>query len=487
MSTHFVNGRWFEGTGPLLATISPVDGSPLAKLKEADLSLVDEAAIKAKSAFDAWSSMHFVERVERLIAFKILLTKEKETISLTISKETGKPLWESMQEAQSMIDKITLAKIAFKQRCRPAVSYAGNYPVKTLFKPKGALAVLGPFNFPGHLPNGHIIPALIAGNTIVYKPSEKTPLTGKLYTELMEQAKLPPGVFNMVQGGKNIGEALARSPHLNGLLFTGSHQAGLSLSKIFADHPYKILALEMGGNNPLIIDEVQDMRFACYIAIQSAFLSSGQRCSCARRLIVQNGPFAEEFLSMLSENAERLEIGSPFEEKEHYMGPLISVEAVTNLLTAQENLLALGGKSILVAKKHGQNGAFVTPGIIDVTSIKDRPDEEYFGPFLQVRRVNSFQEALEEANNTRFGLTASLVSEKRHHFELFEKKVHAGILNWNTPTTGGSSRSSFGGLKESGNNRASAFFAADYCSSPIASMETEFTRMPTKLPPGIYI
>lgn len=482
--THFVDGSWVKGTGSFFITKSPVDGSILFKKKQADNHLIKKAAESAKKAFESWGHTSFDERIERLLTFKKLLSEEKEAFAAVISKETGKPLWESTQETASMIEKISISQAAFRQRCRVTEISVNETHIRTHYRPHGALGVLGPFNFPGHLPNGHIIPALMAGNTIVYKPSEKTPLTGEFYTALMEKAKIPPGVFNLIQGGKECGELIAKSPQLDGLLFTGSHLAGSALLKIFSDQAGKILALEMGGNNPLIIEEVSDIMAACFITIQSAFISTGQRCSCARRLILQKS-FAPKFLPVLIEKIKALKIGIPSENP--YMGPLITQSARDNVLAMQDKLMALGGTSLLRLEPFGNKGAFITPGLIDVTQVKKRPDEECFGPLLQVIIVHDFQEALEEANNTQFGLTASIVTEKRHHFELFQKKIKAGIVNWNAPTTGASSKSAFGGLKESGNLRPSAFFAADYCSSPIASMECERLSLPKTLPPGISI
>lgn len=487
LKNHFIQGKWKRGKGPELKTFSPVDGSPLYEKREADDREVQEAVKSAHDAFETFSETTLEERMRLIQGFKEALVKNREAMAATISLETGKPLWESLQETDAMIDKVSISKTAFRKRCRVEESYQGSYPVRIHYKPKGPLAVLGPFNFPGHLPNGHIIPALLAGNTVVFKPSEKTPLTGQLYASMMEEAGLPEGVFNMVQGGRAVGKALAESSELAGLLFTGSHEAGKALSKIFSDHPEKLLALEMGGNNPLVIDAASDIAFACYITIMSSFISAGQRCSCARRLIVIDSPFAPAFLDQLAKMAARLIIGAPSSRPEPFMGPLISKESVAALLEAQNQMIKEGADPLLKAEKIGSRGNFVSPGILDCTSLSSLTDQEIFGPFLKVIRVKNFEEAIREANNTRFGLTASLVSTSRHNYEFFQKKVRAGIVNWNAPSTGASSKGPFGGVKGSGNHRASAFFAADYCSTPVASMETASLNLPTTLPPGMEL
>ncbi|CRX38391.1 succinylglutamate-semialdehyde dehydrogenase [Estrella lausannensis] len=487
LNTLWIDGIWMQGDGPPLRTSSPVDGQSLYEKNEASAQQVASAARSAKAAFDNYRTTTLEERMRLIHLFKEALIANRETMASTISTETGKPLWEALQETDSMIDKVSISKSAFRKRCRVEESYQGTNPVRIHYKPVGALAVLGPFNFPGHLPNGHIIPALLAGNTVVFKPSEKTPLTGELYARLMQQAGFPPGVFNMVQGGKEAGKALATSSELDGLLFTGSRDTGKALSKLFGAFPEKLLALEMGGNNPLVIDEIEDLNFACYIAIQSAFISAGQRCSCARRLILIDSPFATKFLSQFIESTKRLQIGSPLSSPEPFMGPLISPDAMHHLFNTQEELLQRGAISLLRSGRVGDRGNFVSPGVIDCTGLQSIPDEEVFGPFLKVIRVKDFDQAVEEAEKTRYGLTASLVSSSRHRYEFFQKKVRAGIVNWNAPSTGASSKGPFGGLKDSGNHRASAFFAADYCSSPVASIETAEVKMPAKLPPGMAL
>jgi succinylglutamic semialdehyde dehydrogenase len=292
-------------------------------------------------------------------------------------------------------------------------------------------------------------------------------------------------VFNLVQGARATGEALVTHRGINGLLFTGSFETGRAINRALADQPGKIVALEMGGNNPLVVHKVIDLDAAAYWTIQSAFITAGQRCSCARRLIVADDNEGMIFVERLASMIQRIVVGRYSDVPEPFMGPVISDAAARNLLEAQDALLARGGKSIEMMKPLGPREAMLRPGLIDVTEVSDRGDEELFGPLLQLIRVSDFEQAIVEANRTRFGLTAGLLSDDRALWETFYARAHAGVVNWNRPLTGASGQLPFGGIGCSGNHRPSAFFAADYCSYPVASMEIDRLVMPEKPTPGI--
>lgn len=436
------------------------------------MTKIDDAIKQAQKASKIWSDTPLDARIKILLNYQKLLTG----LELIISEEVGKPLWESKTEVEIMRKKIDLAIEAYNERCA-TVTRAGAI---TRHVPHGVVAVLGPFNFPGHLPNGHIVPALLAGNTIVFKPSEYAPKTGKFMAEALEKAGLPKGVLNLVEGGRDVGKELAEHPGINGLFFTGSSAAGESLLKFFSNHPEKILALEMGGNNPLIVWDVKDAAAAAYLTIQSAYLTSGQRCTCARRLIV--GKDSQPFIDKLIEMTQKIKVGFYNEIPEPFMGPVISEAAGKRLMEAQEKIK---GKILVPMKNLGKG--LITPGLMDVTEVKDRVDEEYFGPFLQLIRVNDFDAAIKEANNTSYGLSASLLSDREDLYKQFFNEIKAGIVNWNMPTTGASGSAPFGGIGKSGNFRPSAYYAVDYCSYPVASMEKPKAALPEQLPPGLSL
>jgi succinylglutamic semialdehyde dehydrogenase len=400
----------------------------------------------------------------------------KEALADLIARETGKPLWETATEVDAVVNKVDISVTAYSERTsQRRLEGALGARVAVRHKPHGVLAVLGPYNFPAHLPNGHIVPALLAGNAVVFKPSEKTPAVGEMLVRLYHEAGVPEDVVRCVQGGVEIGKALAASPGIDGLLFTGSARAGLALHRQFADAPHKILALEMGGNNPLVVWDSKDIPAAAVIAVQSAFMSSGQRCTGARRLIVQEGAH-EPLLAEIVKLAERIIVDHPHASPAPFMGPVIDNQAADQLQEAFLDLLIKGGRPLKRLDRPHEDKPFLTPAIIDVTDVADRPDAELFGPVLQVIRVADFDAALAEANSTRYGLAASLVGGSPELYDRFWANIRAGVINWNKPTNGAPSNAPFGGLGLSGNHRPSAFYAADYCAYPVTSSEAESAR-----------
>ena len=451
----------------------------------ANATEVDAAVRSARQALAMWAEKTPEERYAYLERFAEQLKTNHDHLAEAISKETGKPYWEAKAEVNAMIQKIPLSREAYTQRCAVNSREVGNAKVITRHKPHGVLAVLGPFNFPGHLSNGHIVSALLAGNTIVFKPSEHTPLTAEITKECWSSAGLPEGVLHVVQGARETGQWLVGHPGIDGLLFTGSWPAGKHFCERWATHPNKILALEMGGNNPLVVTHVKDKAAAAYAIVQSSYVTSGQRCSCARRLILLKDQ-AESVLAALNALMKHITVGAYTERPEPFMGSVISHTAAQRILDAQSTLQSKGGKSLVEMKLLKPNTGLLSPGLIDVTDVKERVDEEIFGPLLQVIQVDDFAAAIQEANNTTYGLTAGLLSDDRKEYEEFYKQVRAGIINWNTPLTGASSAAPFGGIGHSGNHRPSAFYAADYCSYPVASMEADVVTIPSQIAPGLF-
>jgi len=353
-------------------------------------------------------------------------------------------------------------------------------------RPHGVLAVFGPYNFPGHLPNGHIVPALLAGNCVVFKASELTPWTAQLTLGIWHKSGLPSGVLNLVQGAKETGITLSNHADLDGLLFTGSANTGYQLHRQLSGQPEKILALEMGGNNALIVDSYEDLDAAINIVVQSAFISAGQRCTCARRLLVKAGAEGDQFIKRLIAVTAEIKVGRWNEQPAPFMGAVISNQAAENLLAVEKSLNQLGAISLLKLTRLEADCALLSPGIIDVTGVDNLPDEEYFGPLLSIVRYEGFDQAIEIANKTRFGLATGLISTQREDFDRLLIEARAGIVNWNKPLTGASSNAPFGGIGASGNHRASAYYAADYCAWPMASMESETIAIPENHLPGLH-
>jgi succinylglutamic semialdehyde dehydrogenase len=430
----------------------------------------------ARAAWGEWAARPLEVRAETLRRFANVVRAEADAFADLIARETGKPLWEARGEVDSVIAKVDISIAAFAERT-PRRRMEGALGARTAIrhKPHGVLAVLGPYNFPAHLPNGHIVPALLAGNAVVFKPSEKTPASGAFLVDRFHEAGVPEGVVRLLIGGREEGKALAANPDLDGLLFTGSATGGVALSRQFAETPGRILALEMGGNNPLVVWDAPDIQAAATIAVQSAFLSAGQRCTCARRLIVKDGahgPLLDEIAKLMA----RLVIGAPHDQPAPFMGPLIDNDAAAHVMQGFRDLIAKGGTAVVQMTRPDPDAPFVTPGLIDVTDVAQRPDEELFGPLLQVIRVPDFDHAIAEANATRYGLSASLVGGSPELYDLFWEKVRAGVINWNRPTNGAPSNAPFGGVGFSGNHRPSALYAADYCAYPVTSVEADQAR-----------
>ena len=483
----YINGEWLTGQGELFYSLNPATGEPVWEGEAANAEQVDAAVSAARLAANQWAFVGFDARCAIARAYAKLLDEHKETLGRTIAEETGKPYWESLTEVTAMVNKIEISINAAIERTGQKVSDVPGAKAVLRHKPHGVVAVFGPYNFPGHLPNGHIVPALIAGNTVVFKPSELTPHVAEQMVGLWAQAGLPAGVLNLVQGEKDTGIALANHAALDGLFFTGSSNTGHLLHKQFAGHPGKILALEMGGNNPLIIDEVADTKAAVYETLQSAFITSGQRCTCARRLFVPKGAFGDQFIEQLTQAIKAIRVGEQFAEPAPFMGSLISERAADGMVAAQSALIELGATSLVNLVKIKPGTGFVSPGLIDVTAITDLPDEEYFGPLLQVIRYNDFDDAIAGANKTSFGLSAGLFSDSEANYDTFYQHIRAGIVNFNKQLTGASSTAPFGGVGASGNHRASAYYAADYCSYPVAGLEADKLALPATYSPGITL
>lgn len=452
-----------------LTSINPSDGTVVWTGPETHTSSIPGMASSSRKAFHDWSLRPLAERETIARNFAGLLGSRSEDMATMISREIGKPLWESRTEVAAMIGKVDISIRAQRERCG---EFSGGKAV-TRFRPHGVIAVIGPYNFPGHLPNGHICPALLAGNSVLFKPSEIAPATAQLLAGYWHEAGVPEDVLQVVVGGAEVARELTAQPELNGVFFTGSAATGKRIASQFADSPGRILALEMGGNNPLIVDpaNIADLEAAAKITLNSAFISAGQRCTCARRLVLIESDRASDFLARLIRLTRAIIIDDPFATPEPFIGPLASPAFPSRVCRQQAGLLASGAVPILASQALKDGTGFLSPGILDVTGVENLPDEEIFGPVLQIIRVKDLDAAIAVANNTRYGLASGILTDLRSHYEYAGPRLRAGIINWNTQLTGASSAAPFGGLNDSGNNRPSAFFAADYCSYPVASIE----------------
>ncbi|WP_303811897.1 succinylglutamate-semialdehyde dehydrogenase [Sandarakinorhabdus limnophila] len=430
---------------------------------------VAAAVARARAAAPGWARRPLAERIAVVRAFKAAVEADAAAFAQMIARETGKPLWETRTEVASVAAKVEISITAQAERAGEKAAEAAGVRQMLRHKPHGVLAVLGPYNFPAHLPNGHIVPALLAGNVVVFKPSEQTPAVADFMAGLWAKAGLPEGVLNLVHGGGDVGRDLA-GEEIDGLLFTGSAHVGAALARQFAETPHRILALEMGGNNPLVAWDLTDIDAAAATVVQSAFLSAGQRCTNARRLIV--GPGSDALVEAVLALTDRLIVGAPFGDPQPFMGPVIANAAADGLERGWAQLQAAGGHVLRPLVRARADRPILSPAVIDMTDHAPS-DDELFGPVLQIVRVSDWDAAIAAANATRFGLAAGLIGGDAARFDDFWARSRAGIVNWNRPTNGASSAAPFGGIGASGNHRPSAYYAADYCAFPVATLAAD--------------
>ena len=451
-------------------SINPCTGDVIWQGAAGDVAA---AVTRARAALPGWALTPLADRIAIVRAFKAVVLDRADAFARLIATETGKPLWETRTEAASVAAKVDISITAQAERSGTRSGDVGGVRQVLRHKPHGVLAVLGPYNFPAHLPNGHIVPALLAGNSIVFKPSELTPAVADFMADCWAAAGLPAGVLSLVHGGGDTGRDLAAAD-IDGLLFTGSAPVGAALARQFSATPGKMLALEMGGNNPLIVWDAapETLDAVAALVVQSAYLSAGQRCTCARRLIVRDGsegPLLDRVTALI----DRIIVGAPFDDPQPFMGPVIANRAADGLMAGAAALLAKGARVIRPLDRARDDRPFLTPALFDVSGLSGLPDTELFGPVLQLTRVGDWDAAIAAANATQFGLSAGLIGGDAALYDSFWAASRAGVVNWNRPTNGAASNAPFGGIGLSGNHRPSAYYAADYTAWPVASLEAD--------------
>jgi len=491
----YIGGEFHPPSDPTgeWAVTSPAAAKDIVARVKYSFSEVDHAVQSARDAFRKWRSTPQSERNELLYRYQTALKKREAVLAETISRETGKPHWEAKTEVVVMLNKIDITIKESLPLIRD-LEIPGVMP-ETLgtarHRPLGALVVIGPFNFPGHLPNGHIVPALATGNTIIFKPSEKTPMTGQLMAEAAHEAGFPPGVFNLVQGERELSRRLSIHEGVAGVLFTGSYEVGTRIKQDTLQQHWKMLALEMGGKNPAIVWDDIDVDTVTYDLLAGAFLSAGQRCTSTSRVLIHSA-VADQFVEKLHKAAKAFKIGHPFENP--FMGPLIDAQSVDRFQKFQP-IAAREGFEIVMRGKNldlPYGGYYVTPsiafmkgGTLEQAKKSVFQQTELFAPMLAIQTVDSVEQAITLANATQYGLAAAVYTRSRKIFEECYRDLEFGIVNWNRSTVGSSSRLPFGGLKKSGNHRPTALSAVQYCSYPVATHEVEEPKMPQTLYPGL--
>lgn len=489
----FIDGKFFipRRVDASFAKVSPADLDEKILEVQVGYDNVEEAVAAARKAYEKWSALKLEDRANHLKKLADVFQARSEDLATMISREVGKPLWEAKTEAAALVGKIKITLTESLKQIE-AVKLENVLPNVTGFvryQSRGVMAVLGPFNFPVHLPNGHIIPALIAGNTVVFKPSDKTPGIGQLYTECFAQAEFPAGVYNMVQGDATSGRKLAASEYVDGVLFTGSYDVGLKIKQETLHHYWKILALEMGGKNCSIVWKDSDLKKALYENLVGAFLTTGQRCSCTSKILVHKS-LASEFIDKYYEAAKKIKVDHW--TKNPFCGPLISKESVESYLRFQEIAKREKAEPIMRGKaiERDKKGFYVTPSINRIEAFDKKSvyqNSEIFGPNVGILEIDDIEQALSVVNSSGYGLVASLFSKDAGIIEHVRQRARVGVLNLNRATNGSSSRLPFGGQGKSGNDRASGSFAINYCVVPVAEHVDDSPFDPGNAVPGLEI
>lgn len=487
----YINGHFETSSEPdgSWQIVSPANLKDHVISVDYQYSHVEKACRSARSAFEKWAALSCDERADYLKRLKELYLAHSEKLSEIISRETGKPLWEAQTEAKAMAAKIDItiehsSRLIREERIENALPQITGV---TRFKPRGVMAVIGPFNFPGHLPNGHIIPALYAGNTVVFKPSDKTAAVGQFMAEMFHGAGFPEGVFNLVQGLGETGKRLCEHEEVDGVLFTGSYEVGLRIKQSTLHHYWKLLALEMGGKNTTIVWDDADLEKSVYESLLGAFLTSGQRCSGTSKIVL-HPEIADQFIEHFYESAKKIQIGHWSQNP--FMGPLVSKDSVEKYIRFQEIGKREGAESVMRGKPLELDwpGYYVTPSICRVPQYDAKSvyqNNEIFGPNVAIYTTSSFDDALAITNGGGYGLAMALFTQNERLYQRALLKARVGILNLNRTTNGASSKMPFGGMGKSGNDRPSADFAIQYCSVPVASLEDKTAFNRSQILPGM--
>jgi succinylglutamic semialdehyde dehydrogenase len=515
-----IGGRWIElapGSTGAVTSINPAHPGRQVWSAVPIIDHVQAAVAAARAALPAWISAGRDRRIGVLRRYQQVCKARQHQVAELICDETGKAMWEARAEAGLLASKVDITLEAplvdGKPNAAAALSRVTDFDFKltdsrsarAYFRPHGVMGVLGPFNFPAHLPNGHIVPALAMGNTVVLKPSDKTPAVGQLLGELFQQALDEEGftglgVVNVVQGATPSARALSSHDGIDGVLFTGSWPVGRSILQANLDRPGRILALEMGGSNGAVVMPDADLRQAAIEIARCAFNTTGQRCTSTRRAIIHRD-VADKLIPAICKAATNLVIGDPRSQHSVFMGPIIRENARTAVFDFQSALARAGGEVLVQStpldvghSTQGTNsdGFYVTPSVVRVPRFTLTPgpsthgspgegvvpqrlddpgcDEELFGPLLRISVTDSLDDAIEQANATRFGLVAAIFTRSKAAADRFLLEARAGCVNVNTGTAGASSRLPFGGLGLSGNHRPAGSFSLDYCAFPTAAM-----------------
>lgn len=462
-------------------SVSPIDGDVVWSGRATPPEGVQQRMKHSRAVWESWKRTSLDARIAIVRRYGEELASARQEVANLITREVGKLSWDSAGEVAASIAKVEVSIKALNERRSTYVLEDANSSTalvsrRVRYQPLGVTLVLGPFNFPLHLPGGQIIPALLAGNTVVFKPSEQATAVGNWMVDAWERAGLPQDVLQMIPGEAATAKAAIDAPELSAVFLTGGQRAGEAIHRQLAGRPGVLLALELGGNNPVVVTNDTDPMVAARLISFSAFISSGQRCTCARRALFVVGDKTEQQIEALVKRTHALRLAMPGADPVGQIGPLISSYAVEMLRRTYDKLVELGCRPVIPFQSDQEYPSLVHPSILDATGLDphamtEMGCHEWFGPMLVIARVSDFESALESAAETRYGLSAALLGGDKDAFEQFVDRVGAGVVNWNGPTTGAAGNLPFGGLGDSGNHRPAGYYAIDFCNDPVASIE----------------
>ncbi len=452
---NYINGEWRDSSGGRAKDVNPADVDDV--IAEAPLSTAAEAAEACEAAaraFEKWRGTPAPVRGQILYKVQRRMEERRQELAEALTREEGKTISESRGEIQRAINVVEFfAGEARRITGETIPSELPNNFCYTIKQPVGPVAVITPWNFPIAIPIWKMAPALVSGNTVVFKPASLTPLTASLIVEIFDECGLPPGVLNLVfGGGREVGDTIVKHPAILAVSFTGSNDVGVGLYGAAAARGIKCQC-EMGGKNPIVVLADADLDLAVESTVQGAFGSTGQRCTATSRAVVVES-IANHFVERLAARASSLVVGNGLNPATH-VGPSVDERQLETVLSYVETgqhegaRLVRGGERI---RDDGRDrGYFVSPAIFDHVDANMRiAQEEIFGPVLSLIRVPDNESALNVANNVRFGLSASVYTNDVAAMFRFVDRLDAGILHVNSPTVGGEAHIPFGGMKATG-------------------------------------
>lgn len=476
----YFNGHFSHPEGAQEKILKKCPGELTLNLWEAGVFYdhIEKVIESSQKGFDSWRKLSFEQRVSYLKKYQEAVRARKDEIAMALALEVGKPLWEAKTEAAALDSKVTVTISDSLERIKQETikDVMPKIDGHVVYKPLGPCLVIGPFNFPCHLANGQILSALLAGNSIIFKPSEKTIYSAQLMIECFHQAGFPEGVINFINGTGHTSGKLTSDKRIRGVFFTGSRGVGLRILENTYKDMGKLVALELGGKNSTIIHHDTNISHALPELLRACFLTSGQRCTSTSMILVHR-KIEQQFISQFKALTERIIVGHPTKSGDPFMGPLIDQQA-ENLYFEFCNYGKQEGAEEIVSPRKldvGFEGHYVSPSI----HYAKKPDlngkfiqEEIFGPNCFFVPYDDIEEAIKIANCTPYGLAASVFTRDTEIYKLCLRDIDAGLINLNRSTVGATARMPFGGVKNSGNHRPAAVSMIDHCVSTVASLET---------------